>query len=64
MGAHVRYASAPPVHRAGRLRICRWIRSAKAILKELKGLIELLVLIAVSIWGLWHVLQVLFVQAN
>ncbi len=64
MGAHMRYPAWPPVDRTGRLRICRWIRSAKAILKELKGLIELLVLIAVSVWGLWHVLQVLFVRVK
>jgi len=64
MAAHIPHTSAPLVVRENRLKICSLIRSAKAILRELKGLIELLVLIAVSVWGLWHVLQVLFVQVK
>jgi hypothetical protein len=64
MGAHIRHATSPPIGSTGPLRICSWIRSTKVVLRELKSLIELLVLIAVSVWGFWHVLQVLFLQVK
>ena len=57
--------SAPPrPYPARRSMTRRVIRSVKATLTELKGLIELLVSISIMIWGLMHVLSVLFVQAR
>jgi hypothetical protein len=40
------------------------IRSARKILSELKGLLEDLAAILVTIWGLLHVAHVLFVLAR
>ncbi len=46
------------------LPICKSIRSAKAILSEAKGFLEQLVIIAVTVWGLIHVIYVLFVKTR
>jgi hypothetical protein len=41
-----------------------FIRSARKILSELKGFLEDLAVILVTIWGLLHVARVLFVLAK
>ena len=41
-----------------------FIRSCKTICHELKGFIEVLVLLAVGVWGFLHVVQILFGRAR
>jgi hypothetical protein len=41
-----------------------FIRSCKTICRELKSFIEVLVLLAVGVWGFLHVVQILFGKAR
>jgi hypothetical protein len=44
--------------------VISFIRSCKAVCHELKGLIEVLVLLAFGVWGLLHFVQILFVKVR
>jgi hypothetical protein len=41
-----------------------FIRLCKTVCHELKSLIEVLVLLAVGVWGFLHVVHILFVKAR
>lgn len=44
--------------------VVTFIRSCKAVCLELKGFLEILVLLAIAAWGFLHVVQVLFGKAR